>query len=119
MSNEILNAEEMEEGDGISDLVEEVAKDEVALAPAETGDPASIVAAKIPADVRERYEVYSYRNAAAILCETRKEDFEDLLKALRAFTYSEGIFECGVIDAATLFTSCRERSSSSVGRLPH
>lgn len=83
MPNEASNVDESEEG--ISDLVEEVTIDEVALAPAETGDPVSIVEAKIPADVRERYEVYSYRNAAAILCETRKEDFEDLLKALRAF----------------------------------
>ncbi|MGP8251977.1 MAG: BglII/BstYI family type II restriction endonuclease [Terracidiphilus sp.] len=85
MPNETLNVDEPEEGEGASDLVEEITRDQVALEPAETGDPASIVEAKIPADVRERYEVYSYRNAAAILCETRKEDFEDLLKALRAF----------------------------------
>ena len=76
---------EGEEDENVSDLVEEITKDEVALAPAETGDPSSIVDAKIPEDVRERYDVYSYRNAAAILSETRKQDFDDLLKALRAF----------------------------------
>ena len=44
-----------------------------------------IVEAKIPEDIRRKYEIYSYRNAATILSETRKAEFGDLLKALRDF----------------------------------
>lgn len=65
---------------------EEVSKDDIAKKPSELGDPLPVVEAKIPADIRERYEIYSYRNAAVILSETRREEFEDLLAALRAFT---------------------------------
>ena len=62
-----------------------VAKDEVAEGPTDTGDPIAIVEEKIPQDIRDKYEVYSYRNAAVILAETRKPEFEDLLTALRDF----------------------------------
>ncbi|HZQ45794.1 MAG TPA: BglII/BstYI family type II restriction endonuclease, partial [Verrucomicrobiae bacterium] len=41
--------------------------------------------AKIPRDIRDRYEIFSYRGAAAILGEIRKAEFDDILKALRAF----------------------------------
>ncbi len=68
-----------------SDLEAEATKDEIATAPSDTGDPAAIVEAKIPQDIRDRYEVYSYRNAAVILSETRRAEFDDLLKALREF----------------------------------
>lgn len=57
-----------------SDLEEEVSSTEVALTPSETADPQSIVEAKIPQDIRELYETYSYRNAAVILSETRTEE---------------------------------------------
>jgi len=67
------------------DLVEELSKDEIASAPSDTGDPLEIVESKIPPDIREKYEVYSYRNAAAILSETRSREFADLLVALRDF----------------------------------
>jgi hypothetical protein len=67
------------------DLAEELSKDEVASAPSDTGDPAATVEAKIPEDIRKRYEVYSYRNAAVILSEARPSEFADLLKALREF----------------------------------
>lgn len=66
-------------------LEEEVSKDEVASAPSELGDPIHVVNAKIPEDIRSRYEIYSYRNAAVVLSETWTEEFEDLLTALRAF----------------------------------
>lgn len=82
--NNGTDGEESLEGEE-TDLAEELAKGEVATAPADTGDPAAIVEAKIPADIRNRYEIYSYRNAAAILSETRKAEFDDLLNALRAF----------------------------------
>jgi len=64
---------------------DELSKDEIAARPSELGDPAAIVEAKIPADIRDKYEIYSYRNAAVILSETRTEEFRDLLAALRAF----------------------------------
>ncbi len=74
-----------------SDLVVELTKNEVAEAPSDTGDPPAIVEVKIPHDIRDRYEIYSYRNAAAILSETRKSEFEELLKALRAFNITKAM----------------------------
>ena len=73
------------EQDATLDLAEEISKDEVAAAPSDTGDPTAIVESKIPEDIRRKYEIYSYRNAATILSETRKAEFGDLLKALRDF----------------------------------
>ena len=67
------------------DLAEELALEQVALTPSDTADPAFIIERKIPQDIRERYEIYSYRNAAAVLSETRQAEFDDLLGALRAF----------------------------------
>lgn len=87
MRDNDLNAQEAEEpeDDEPTELESEIAKDQVASKPADTGDPASIVEEKIPQDIRDRYEVFSYRNAAVILSETRKTEFDDLLKALREF----------------------------------
>src|SRR5581483_7379680 len=48
-------------------------------------DPSSIIGAKIPSDIREKYEVLSYRNAAVILSESCRSEFEDLLGVLRSF----------------------------------
>lgn len=67
------------------DLEEEISNSEIALHPSENADPSAIVNEKIPKDILEKYEVHSYRNAAVILCETRKEEFSDLLTALREF----------------------------------
>ena len=67
------------------DLEEETSRDEVALNPSETGDPVDVVERAIPEDIRERYEVHSYRNAAVILSQAKREEFDDLLTALRAF----------------------------------
>ncbi|HTK84586.1 MAG TPA: BglII/BstYI family type II restriction endonuclease [Patescibacteria group bacterium] len=58
---------------------------DVSLKPSDTADPDSIVAAKIPKDIRTKYEVFSYRNAAVILSETRPEEFKEILEALRKF----------------------------------
>jgi hypothetical protein len=46
--------------------------EDVAAAPSETADPPGIVVRKIPADIFARYDVYSYRNAAVILAEARR-----------------------------------------------
>lgn len=74
-----------DELDEVADLEEEVSKKEVAYAPTDTGDPAAIVNATIPSDIRDLYEIYSYRNAAAILSQTRNSEFADILEALRKF----------------------------------
>lgn len=60
--------------------------EDIATTPTETGDPEHIVRQKIPADILAKYEVYSYRNAAVILSETRREEFDEILAALRDFS---------------------------------
>lgn len=75
-----------------SDLEKEIASGEIALEPSDTtADPQAVVDAKIPQDIRDLYEVYSYRNAAVILSETRTEEFNDLLNALRAFRITKSM----------------------------
>lgn len=54
--------------------------------PNEAADPPNVVDAKIPSDIRARYEVLSYRNAAVILAETRSTEMDELWDALRSFT---------------------------------
>lgn len=51
----------------------------------EGADPQAYVEKKVPRDILERYEVYSYKNAAVILAETREEEFAEICDALRAF----------------------------------
>lgn len=68
-------------GDGLISPSEHVAEK-----PADVADPAEVVRKKIPPDIYEKYEVYSYRNAAVILTETRKGEFKDILVALRKFS---------------------------------
>jgi hypothetical protein len=75
----------------VSSFEEELTKDEIAAAPTDTGDPEAIVRAKVPQDIRDRYEVYSYRNAATILSETRASEFSDILCALREFSLTRSI----------------------------
>src|SRR5262245_21050425 len=79
------NTEQMAD-DAEEDLAEEVAREEVALTPSESADPQSFVEAKIPADIRDRYEIYSYRNAAVIISESHQQEFNEILDALRSFT---------------------------------
>lgn len=67
------------------DLEEATSRDEVATAPGEAADPQWLVDAKIPADLRAKYEVYSYRSAATILAESHPEEFAELCDALRRF----------------------------------
>lgn len=61
-------------------------QDDVSLAPNDAADPKAIVDAKVPKDIRDKYEVFSYRNAAVILSETRKPEFDEILNALRSFS---------------------------------
>lgn len=73
------------------DFQAEVSKDEVAHGPGEGVDPDWLVNAKIPEDLRAKYEVYSYRSAATILAESHPEEFADLCEALREFTITEAM----------------------------
>lgn len=68
------------------DLEEQLEVGSSASQPSDAGDPRHVVEAKVPADILERYEVHSYRNAAVILSETRKAEFAEILQALREFT---------------------------------
>jgi hypothetical protein len=76
-----------DEEDDVEDATEgESLVDDVALAPSEAADSHVIVHRKVPADIRAKYEVVSYRNAAVILAETRPVEFNEILEALRNFT---------------------------------
>jgi hypothetical protein len=59
--------------------------EDIATAPAETGDPVEIVHRMIPSDIFVKYEVFSYRNASVILSKTHRSEFEEILDALRGF----------------------------------
>ena len=58
---------------------------DVAGKPSDVADSPSIVRAKLPADIYDLYEIYSYRNAAVILAESRKNELDDIMEALRKF----------------------------------
>jgi len=73
------------------DFEDEVSRDEVATAPDEAADPAWLIEQTIPADLREKYEVYSYRSAATILATSHPQEFADLCEALRAFTITDAM----------------------------
>jgi hypothetical protein len=72
-------------------LDEELSQADIASELADTVDPDILVRSKIPSDIFERYEIFSYRNAATILRETRPLEFEDLLRALREFSITTTI----------------------------
>lgn len=67
------------------DFEAEVAQDEVSLQPDESADPDWLVEKAIPADIRAKFEIHSYRSAATILSESHPVEFEELCDALRAF----------------------------------
>jgi hypothetical protein len=59
--------------------------EDIGLARNNAADPQAVVDRMVPSDVREKYDVVSYRNAAVILSETRQNEFSEILDALRAF----------------------------------
>lgn len=59
---------------------------DVSLNPNDNADPQPVVDRKVPQSVRDRYEIYSYRNAAVILAESHPAEFADIVKALDDFT---------------------------------
>jgi hypothetical protein len=67
---------------------EDASSSYIETSPNEIADARSIVDAKIPEDIRQKYEILSYRNAAIILSESRRAEFDELLEALRSFSIS-------------------------------
>lgn len=79
-------------GEDETELEQEVAANAVALRPSDdVADPLALVEAKVPEDIRERYEVHSFRNAAVILAETRRDEFREVIDILRRFTLTTTI----------------------------
>ena len=64
---------------------------DVAQAPGDMADSKAIVSRVVPADIFQRYEVHSYRNAAVILSETRQNEWKDILDALRGFSITTDV----------------------------
>ncbi len=60
--------------------------EDVSFQPSDAADPVSIVEAKIPQDIRDKYDVFSYRNASVILSESHSGVFNELLSVLRLFS---------------------------------
>jgi len=49
-------------------------------------DPQETIERKVPADICEKFEIYSYKNAAVILAEVRQSEFGEICDALRSFS---------------------------------
>jgi hypothetical protein len=75
----------MADDDDIEDD-EEGATDDVSLRPNENADPQEIVDRKVPQEIRDKYDVISYRSAAVILAESRREEFDEIVRGLVEFT---------------------------------
>lgn len=51
-------------------------------------DPQSVVDNAIPPDIRARFEIFSYRNAASVLSQSYQQEFGEICAALRQFEIS-------------------------------
>lgn len=60
-------------------------KEDVQLQPGFGSDSLEEIARFIPEDIRQRYEVFSYRHAASILANNAASELEEICDALRAF----------------------------------
>ncbi|MER9210073.1 BglII/BstYI family type II restriction endonuclease [Mesorhizobium sp. M0771] len=54
-------------------------------------DNQALVDARVPLDIRQKYEFFSYKNAVVVLSETRPDEWAELLQALRKFTLTKRI----------------------------
>src|SRR5437016_4799125 len=77
-----------ETGDGGIDE-DEVRVDDIALNPGSNADPPEFVKKYINKDIRELYDVYSYRHAAAILKSSFPEHLDQIESALRQFRLTQ------------------------------
>jgi CRISPR-associated protein Csd2 len=84
MPSEIPDLYDPTEADsGVGDDVER--EDDVAYTPGPTEDPPEIVNQYISQDIRDLYDVHSYRHAAAIFRSSYPIELDELEKALREF----------------------------------
>lgn len=51
----------------------------------DVADPQAVIAANVPADLIDRYEIHSYKGAAAILNQVHKPLFDEVIECLRNF----------------------------------
>src|SRR5687767_3711021 len=73
------------EADDAEEELQRALGPDVTLIPGDAADPQALVDSKVPADIRKKYDVVSYRNAAVILSESRRAEFDEILAALRGF----------------------------------
>jgi hypothetical protein len=76
----------MADDEDIEDDEEAGATDDVSLKPNENADAQDIVDRKVPKEIREKYDVISYRSAAVILAESRRAEFDEIISALTDFS---------------------------------
>jgi hypothetical protein len=79
-------ADKTDDGTVAPEAEEDAPANDVATSPNEAADPQELVESKVPIDIRDKYEVISYRNAAVILAEARQAEFEEILETLRNFS---------------------------------
>lgn len=83
MMNPAATADATDEVEGLESLPED--QDDVALRPGPNADSRADVERYISAAVRERYDVFSYRHAAAILANSFPDQLAQIEQALLAF----------------------------------
>lgn len=83
-------------GATVQDAFEETAEQRDVAGPGPGSDPPEDVARNVPEDVRALYEVHSYKGAATILGQSCRDEFSEILDALRAFRITRNdIVEAG------------------------
>jgi hypothetical protein len=71
------------------------------VAASDGADPQAMLERFIPEDIRQRFEFYSYRNAALILSEAHPTEFGELMLCLRSFRLTTStILEAGGNESA-------------------
>jgi hypothetical protein len=78
------------EDEEIDEFAEEISSD-VERVPNDAADPDVVVKSKIPKEIRDKYEILSYRNAAVILSETRKAEFREIVDTLVSFSITKNM----------------------------
>jgi hypothetical protein len=71
-------------------FLEEVTRGDVALRTGDAADPRSLLLAKMPPDILEKYEVHSYRSAAVILA-WGNQAAVNYLPTWKTYSYNSGV----------------------------
>lgn len=75
-----------------ANTIDELPEEELdAAKPSDVADPRALVEKRIPGDLLDKYEFYSYKNAAVVLSETRAKEWGELIAALRGFAITTNI----------------------------